>query len=120
MKNKIALVLFCLFAVAFIGCSNICDCGKISNSSTYDEAVSKAKDCGASDSKSTSNSSWIRKISFYECEGTTGFVIIQTDKDEYIHSNVPKTIWANFKEADSFGEFYNQNLKGKFRFSLKK
>lgn len=119
MKINIKLVLSYLIIYAFLGCNRVCDCEKISNSNTYDEAVNKAKDCGASDSKMTSNSSWIRKISFYKCDENSGFVIIKTDRDDYIHSGVPKSVWLDFKNANSYGEFYNRNLKGRFRFSLK-
>ena len=120
MKTNLRVITFYLFTYAFTSCSGVCDCEKISNSTTYDEAVSKAKDCGASDNKVTFGSSWIREISFYKCDATNGFLIIKTDKDQYIHSGVPKTVWLDFKNADSYGEFYNRNLKGRFRFSFQK
>jgi len=112
--------IFYLLTFALTGCNTTCDCGKIAASSTYGEAVTKAKDCGASDSETTSKSSWIRKISFYNCDETKGFLIMQTDKGEYIHSDVPKTVWNDFKNAESFGEFYNRNMRGHFQFVLKK
>lgn len=119
MKTNLKLIFY-LLAFALIGCNTTCDCEKITSSSTYNEAVTKAKDCGASDSETTSKSSWIRKISFYRCDENKGFLIMQTDKGEYIHSGVPKTVWNDFKNADSFGEFYNRNLRGHFQFILKK
>lgn len=120
MNTKIKLILSYLIIYSLLSCKGICDCEKISNSTTYNKAVEKAKNCGASDSKVTLKSSWIRKISFYECDSTNGFIIVKTDKEEYIHSSVPKDVWLDFKNANSYGEYYNRNLKGRFRFSLEK
>ncbi len=120
MKIKLKLILLYLYACFLSSCSGLCDCEKISNSNSYVEAVIKAKNCGASDRKMTFKSSWIREISFYKCNEKNGFLIIKTNKDEYIHSGVPKTVWLDFKNANSFGEFYNQNLKGRFQFIINK
>ena len=119
MKTNLILTFY-LFAFTLMGCHSTCDCEKIANSLTYNEAVIKAKECGASDSQTTSKSSWIRKISFYRCDETKGFLIMQTDKGEYIHSDVSQTVWNDFKNADSFGDFYNRNMRGRFQFVLKK
>lgn len=68
----------------------------------------------------TSRSSWIRGASFYSCDGIVGYLIIGTDKQEYIHKNVPIEIWNGFKRAKSFGSYYNQYIKGRYRLNLEK
>ncbi|WP_416441555.1 KTSC domain-containing protein [Phnomibacter sp. MR] len=67
----------------------------------------------------TRKSSWIRGARFKSCDGSVGFLIIRLKDKTYIHQNVPSSIWAQFKMAKSFGQFYNQNIKGRYQLSLK-
>src|SRR5690349_6464158 len=68
---------------------------------TYEEAVSKVKaaDFKIKESVNTSKSSWIRGLSYYSCDGVTGFLIMKTDEKEYIHTGVPFALWMDFKSA---------------------
>jgi hypothetical protein len=38
----------------------------------------------------------------------------------YIYRNVPMEVWQSFKNADSPGRFYNENIKGRFILVLDK
>lgn len=67
------------------------------------------------DDLDTSGSSWIRSAKYYSCDNIVGYLIFTTDKKEYIHINVPLEVWQQFKEASSFGRFYNQNIKYKYQ-----
>ena len=72
------------------------------------------------DEVSTSRSSWINGASFSSCDGKIGFLIVQIGNRNYVHQNVPIAIWKNFKTSSSFGNFYNQNLKNKYRLKLRR
>lgn len=67
----------------------------------------------------TTKSSWIRSASFKSCDGRNGFFIFRTENNLYIHQGMPYEVWVNFKNAYSFGQFYNQNIKGKFQLEIK-
>jgi hypothetical protein len=69
-----------------------------------------------SDKIATPESSWIASAEYYSCDGKTGFFILVLDEGrEYIHANVPKEIWENFRNASSKGEYYNAALKERYR-----
>ena len=60
----------------------------------------------------------IKSAHYYSCDESVGFIIVRTAKDEYLYSGVPDSIWENFKDADSYGSYYNYNIKGKYTFDL--
>lgn len=62
----------------------------------------------------TSRSTFVEGASYYSCDGKIGYLLINIRNTEYIHQNVPITLWKNFKQADSFGKFYNFNIKGNY------
>lgn len=97
------------------------DCSLIDeNFNNYDDAVEtiKSADFDFSEDVDTSKSSWIHDAEFYSCDGQIGYLIIETESDNYIHREVPIEIWNEFKNAESFGKYYNQHLKGRFRLEL--
>jgi hypothetical protein len=87
---------------------------------SYNDAIAfvKKADFKIKDDVNTSKSSWIRSAAYYSCDGVTGYFIYSTDEREYIHAEVPIELWNEFKEATSFGSFYDRNIKGKYRFTL--
>lgn len=103
--------------------SNEIDCEQLSNKySSYKEAVKKIKAAKfkIEESITTSKSSWIKSAAYYSCDGITGFFILNTGNQEYLYSGVPKKIWRGFKEAESVGSFFNDKIKYKYFFNLKK
>lgn len=66
----------------------------------------------------TSKSSWIRGLSFYSCDKKTGFLIMETKSQKYIHQQVPILLWEKLKNSPSFGTFYNDNIRGKYKIRL--
>lgn len=88
--------------------------------SSYNEAVNAIKSTHfkIAETINTSKSSWVRGAAFYSCDGLTGFFILKTDKKEYLYSEVPINIWKEFKNADSFGSYYNSYIKHRFVFKL--
>jgi hypothetical protein len=87
----------------------------------YEDAHKKihASEFAFSEKINTSRSSWIRGASYYSCDGKYGFLSILTDSKEYIHQNVPIHVWKAFKNAASFGSFYNKNIKHRYRLKIK-
>lgn len=84
--------------------------------SSYKEAITEVKSANfiISENINTSKSTWIKDASFYSCDSKTGFLILMIRSTKYIHQNVPISVWENFKEADSFGRYYNSNIKGRY------
>ncbi|MDH7459825.1 KTSC domain-containing protein [Chitinophagaceae bacterium 26-R-25] len=70
------------------------------------------------DSINTGKSSFIKAAHFYSCDHHRGFFIIEMGKQKYIHQDMPIDIWRDFKAAESFGKYYNQNIKGNYLLHL--
>ena len=68
----------------------------------------------------TDKSSWIRSAKFYSCDLKVGFFVYATDKETYVHQNVPIEIWNELKQASSIGSYYNRNIKHKYQLIIKK
>src|SRR5450631_4311476 len=117
MIRIFAFLLFQTTALTLIGqsCKNL-----PTRFSTYEQAIYLVKNASFQfkDEVNTSKSSWIRSASYYSCDGITGFFILGTDKQEYIHADLPKGIWEAFKRASSFGKYYDYNIRYKFHLNL--
>ena len=115
---KTSFILF--VAVILLSC-NSQDCETLPKSfKSYNNAVNTVEHASFNykDGVNTSKSSWIRDADYYSCDNTVGFLIIETDSRSYIYQNVPISIWKEFKQASSFGRYYNSRIKGKYRLSL--
>lgn len=115
------LKLFYSFLMLLLVACGGGDCNELpKNYSSYDEAIQKIKsaDFDLEESVNTSKSSWIRGAEYYSCDGISGFLILQTDNDNYIYSGVTREIWQDFKNAESLGNFYHQRIKNKYQFKL--
>ena len=42
------------------------------------------------------------------------YMLIRLRDTYYHYCGLPENVWNNFKRAESFGEYYNQNIKGNF------
>lgn len=117
MRNYIFYLLFCI-SLAARGQS---DCNKLPNNFySYSEAMSKIENTKftLTDYVNTSNSSWIRGASYYSCDKKLGYFIIKTDKRNYIYKDLPLNIWNGFKNASSFGSYYERNIKNRYQLYL--
>jgi hypothetical protein len=104
--------------LTYFSCLNGQDCNRLpSTFSSYEQAVSlvKSSTFKIREGVDTSKSSWIRGATFFSCDGKSGFLIIKTDSKEYIHQNVPIKIWRGFISARSFGSYYSNYIRGKYR-----
>ena len=88
--------------------------------SSYAQAISSIKKASFAftDVANTTKSSWIRAACYYSCDGETGYLIFATDKQEYIHENVPINVWIEFKNAESSVWYYDRNIKYRYRMSF--
>lgn len=117
MRNFIFYLLCCISLTA---CGQT-DCNKLqANFSSYSEAVSKIKSTKftLTENVNTSSSSWVRGASYYSCDKKFGYFIIKTDKRNYIYKDLPINIWINFKNANSFGSYYDRNIKNRYQLYL--
>lgn len=99
------------------------DCNTLTaNFSSYVQAVEKieASKFQIQETLNTYSSSWIKRIEYYSCDKQTGYLIMITLKGKnYLYHNVPKVVWDNWKNANSYGSYYQQYIKGKYRFEIK-
>jgi|SRR5579863_9521162 len=117
MNRFLAFILFqtIIFSTTGQSCKNI-----PAHFNSYEQAIFwvKNESFKLKDDVNTSKSSWIRSASYYSCDGKVGFFIYTTDKQEYIHAGVPIEIWMGFKNAESFGSYYDHNIRKRYRFNL--
>lgn len=116
MKNILLLIIVC----TSFSC-NAQNCNTLpSKFTSYNQAISAVENSSfkIDESVNTSKSGWILSAHYYSCDGKTGFFIIKLKRKEYIHAHMPVSVWQQFKRADSFGSFYNYNIKGRYRLYL--
>ncbi len=119
MKKLLLLILF-----AFVSC-NRQNCDQINNNkfNSYSEAKQYVEtfDFQLSEEENLQRSSWMSKANYYSCDGMVGYFTYETKNGEnYIYRNVPMEVWQGFKNADSPGRFYNENIKSRFVLVLDK
>lgn len=120
---KLFFTFILLQPLFFISCSQKESCDQLSKHfRTYDKALLeiKSKNFKIQESVNTSKSSWIKNASYYSCDGQIGFFILETSKKEYLYVNLPYQVWNEFKSAESFGSFYNKNIREKYNINLNK
>jgi KTSC domain len=122
MNNLKTFLLFCTSLAFSIQSYSQTDCNQLPKTfQSYSEAISKIKSANfkIEQSLDASNSSWIRGAKFYSCDGISGYIIVTTNSKEYIHKDVPISIWGGFKNATSLGSYYDYNLKNRYHLELK-
>ena len=85
---------------------------------SYDEAVRFARASYTCEEDDTSESSFIRSATFCESAETSGYLILDLNGREYVYESVPETVWDGFKHASSKGQYYNAELRGRYRLEL--
>lgn len=97
------------------------DCNSLqANFSSYSDAINiiESTKFTLTDNANTTYSSWIRGASFHSCDKSFGYFIVKTDKNIYIHKDLPTSVWNNFKNASSLGSYYNNNIKNRYQLNL--
>ncbi len=114
-------IIFFIFITFISLSSHAQNCNALPNSfPSYNQAINAVENSSfkIDESINTSKSEWILKAHYYSCDTKTGFLIIILKSRKYIHANIPVSIWEKFKRANSFGSFYDHNIKGKYRLYL--
>jgi hypothetical protein len=90
------------------------------NFTSYSEAINTINitKFKITESVNTSRSSWVRGAFFYSCDKITGYFIIKTDNGSYIYKNLPISVWISFKNASSFGSYYDKNIRNRYKLYL--
>ena len=113
MKYTILILLL----IPLFSC-NRTDCSKLPSSfksfNAAEKTVSNAS-FNYTDKVNTDISSWIRGAKYYSSDNRTGFFILDTDKEDYIYQNMPIDVWNSFKNASSFGGYYNRFIKYRYQ-----
>jgi len=95
------------------------DCGDLpTRFDTYQAAINaiRSADFKYTDELPAGSSSYISTAEYFSCDGNFGYLICTTTKGGgYIYENIPKDVWAEFKNADSKGTYYEKQLKSKYK-----
>ena len=88
--------------------------------SSFEEAIKFIKNANFKfkEATNTSKSSWILSATYFSCNEDSGYVIVGMQKNEYLYQGIPKSLWEEFKNAKSLGQFYDENIRGKYAFVL--
>ena len=116
------LSLFAILFLIFSSCKGQ-PCEKLKKTfSSYNDAESKIEKTHFNfiDKVNTDKSSWVTNARFYSCNRQDGYFILETSKKSYIFQGLPITVWTDFKNAESFGSFYNKYIRGRYRLILEK
>lgn len=122
MKKLIHYLLITGVLINFMSC-NSQSCNDLPTQfNSYQQAKKEIKSANfkIEENINTSRSTFVEGASYYSCDGQIGYLLIKIRNTEYIHQNVPITLWKNFKQADSFGKFYNLNIKGNYNLLIDK
>ncbi len=97
------------------------DCSQLPSSfPSYGEGLLRVEQAAfpINDRVDTSRSSWIRTASYHSCGDGYGFMVLATDSQRYLHQGMPMEEWEGFKNANSFGSYYNRHIKGRYQLQL--
>lgn len=117
---KIKTVLVCLFLASLTGFAQT-NCIKLpSTFKSYIQATTlvKAAKFKIVETANTSKSTWVKSATYYSCDGKSGYLIILLKSKEYIHANLPYSIWKGFKNASSKGKYYDNCIKHKYQLKV--
>lgn len=119
--NSWNICCFILLFLPFLAFSQTACYNLPKNFKSYNQAVFEVKNAKFKfvDHVNTTRSSFIRGARYYSCDGEFGFLVIEINDRQYIHSRLPKKVWLSFKSAKSFGTFYNQAIRNRYRLNLK-
>lgn len=85
---------------------------------TYDQASSWYQRTGDLDWMYPESTA-IAKAAFHNNDKVMLIYFTSKPSKGYIFGDVPLSVWKRFKSAPSKGKFYNQVIKGRYRYSLR-
>ena len=120
-KYKIKMKVLLLFLIIISCNSTAQNCKSLpEHFKSYQEAISLVKNSKFEivETVNTSKSLWIQSAYYYSCNRVTGYFILKAHGKEYIHQDMPLDVWKNFKNASSFGSYYDAHIKHKYQLYL--
>ena len=114
MKNVLFIFIFslALFSCGKKGCESLQE--KYASQPEALKAI-RAADFQVKDMHTTANSSSIKRIEYYSCDGEKGYLVVYNlSGDILLHRDVPINIWEGLKTAEFMRNFYNDNVKEEF------
>jgi hypothetical protein len=117
MKAVSIFFLLVIINISLLACPDNCAVSSTSWKSEKEaiDALEKA-DFLFSESFNNESESWLLSASFYSCDGQNGYLVIHSQKKDFIHSSVPLVVWQDLKNANSKGGFYNFYIRDKYAF----
>ena len=117
MMRNFNHILILFFISLFISC-NSQNCNDFQdNFTSHEQALNLIKKTNFTftDKCNTQKSSWISGAEYYSCDIKKGYILITIKNKTYTHKDLPIDLWEDFKNAESFGKFYNNKIKGKYQ-----
>ena len=69
----------------------------------------------AEDTLDTAKSSWIDSARYiHDAETGAGYLVLGIKGEKATYVDVPAGVWENFKKAESLGQFFTKEIKGKY------
>jgi hypothetical protein len=59
--------------------------------------------------------SGIRGGNYYSCDGKSGFLMVDVDKEIELYVDVPKSTWDEFLLSPDLDGFYERNIKNSYK-----
>jgi len=120
--KKLSLLIALIFIGMYLNASED-NCSQTSHSwKSKKEAITQIEKTTfkTSESISTPYSNWMTSAQFYTCDDKFGFLLIKSEKNTYLHEDVPITVWNALKNAKSIAGYYNFYIKNKYKFDTTK
>ncbi|UYW01508.1 KTSC domain-containing protein [Flavobacterium agricola] len=108
----IFVLAFCILSCGKKGCESL-----QSKYESQPEAVKEIRtaDFALKDVLTTANSSSIKRIEYYSCDGNQGYLIVYNlSGDVKLHRDVPVSIWEGLKSSEFMRNYYNDNIKDEY------
>lgn len=111
--KKLLLFIFLLFAGIYLKAQEDGFSPFSTNWKAEKEIIAHIENSFSEKSESivTDASSWMISASFYPVDDKFGYLIVRSSKKISIHQDVPATVWASLKNANSKSGFYNFYIK---------
>jgi len=117
MKIVLIFLSFAMLHIDLVACTDNCGVSSASWKSEKDAIIAlENAEFIFSEFLKNESDSWMVSAGFYSCDGQNGYLVIHSQKKDYIHSSVPVVVWEELKNANSKGGFYNFYIKDKYTF----
>ena len=67
------------------------------------------------DAVNTSTSTEIKAAEFFSCNEENGYLFIKLNNKTLVYNKIPIDIWFDLKNSNSFGKYYNENIKEQYK-----